>query len=175
MTLELLVILVLVLANGLLSLSEMAIVSVRRARLRELAEMGSRGARVALALSEDPNRFLAAIQIGITLIGIVSGAYAGVTVGEALGEVLAVSPLLAPHSKGLGVGIVVVCITFLSLVLGELVPKRLAMAHAERLSVVLAPALVVLSRLATPLTWVLTLTTSALTRPLASAPFTAHP
>jgi len=161
---ELGIIVLLVLLNGALSMAEIAIVSSRRARLEELAQRNVRGARLALQLVDDPTQFLATVQIGITLVGVVAGAYAGVTVGEELGEHLKRIPALAAHSEGLGVGLVVAVTTYLSLVIGELLPKRIALTYREPLAVRLAPPMWLLQRLASPLVWVLTASTAAIIR-----------
>lgn len=172
---EAVVVLVLVTVNGLFSMSELAIVSARRARLQELAERGSRGARLALRLAEKPAEFLATVQIGITLVGIISGAYAGVTLGERLAAVLLTVPLLAPHAELFGVGSVVVTITYLSLVVGELAPKRLALAHRESIAIRVAPLMYALSKFAGPVAWVLTGSTNAVLRLLRVPPSNEPP
>lgn len=161
---EAVIVLGLVLVNGLFAMSELAIVSARRARLQELGGRGSRGARLALRLAEKPTEFLATVQIGISLVGVISGAYAGVTIGERLAAVLLTVPLFAPHAEGLGVGAVVVAITYLSLVIGELAPKRLALAHRESIAIRVAPMMYAISRLASPVAWFLTVSTNAVLR-----------
>jgi putative hemolysin len=112
----------------------MAIVSARKNRLEKKAEYGNSGAARALELANNPNRFLSTVQVGITLIGILSGAFGGATIAEKIGIELARIPALKPYSEGIGVGIVVLVITYLSLVFGELVPKRLAMSSAEKIA-----------------------------------------
>src|SRR5215207_5078003 len=123
---EIALIVALVLTNGALAMSEMAVVSSRRPRLQRLAARGDAGARTALALAEDPSRFLSTIQIGITLVGILTGAFGGATVAEQLARRLERVPVLAPYAEAIGLGIVVLAITYVSLIFGELVPKRLA-------------------------------------------------
>ena len=155
MYLEIAIILVLTVVNGVLAMSELAVVSSRPARLKVLADQGSRGAAVALQLAEHPGRFLSTVQIGITLVGILSGAFSGATLGvRASGGLqgLGLSPNIA---EWLGVGSVVVLITYLSLIVGELVPKQIALRDAERVATVVAPAMALLSRLAAPLVWLL--------------------
>lgn len=125
-TSEILIVAFLILANSIFALSEMAIVSARKTRLQHRAEAGDKGAEAALALSGEPNRFLSTIQIGITLIGILSGAFGGATLAEEIATWLNKVAWLAPYSEAIGVGIVVVIITYFSLVIGELVPKRIA-------------------------------------------------
>ena len=143
-------ILILVLANGVFAMSEIAVVSSRRARLERLARGGSRGARAALRLSANPDRFLSTIQIGITAIGIFAGAFGGATIAKQIDDHLETVPVLAPYSEALGVGIVVIVITYLTLVLGELVPKRLALNAPERVASMVAPFMEKLSRIGAP-------------------------
>lgn len=161
---EVLIILLLVVANGVFAMSEIAVVSARKARLRTRAERGDAGARVALELAEQPNRFLSTIQIGITLIGILAGAYGGTTLAAPLGEYLARIPELARYSGQLALGIVVAAITFVSLVIGELVPKRIALLHPERIAAALARPMHYISVAATPLVVLLGATTDAVVR-----------
>src|SRR5215207_9898242 len=148
--LELLIIVVLILFNGLLALSEMAIVSARKVRLQQRASAGDAGARAALAVANDPTRFLSTVQIGITLVGILAGAFGGATLAEVLADRLATTGLSEGASDALGVGLVVVGITYFSLVVGELVPKRLALHGPERLAAVMARPMQVLSTVAAP-------------------------
>jgi putative hemolysin len=164
LALEILIILVLVVANGLFSGAEIAIVSARRHRLQQLAEKGRRSARVALRLADSPNEFLSTVQIGITLIGILSGAVGGATVARQLTPLLAQVPLLAPYSDALGFGLVVAAITFLTVVIGELVPKRLALANPEQLACTMAPSMRWLSRISAPVVHLLSQSTDALLR-----------
>ncbi len=152
MVLEILIVVGLVMVNGVLAMSELAIVSARPARLK--ARRG-RGAAIALALAGQPGRFLSTVQIGITLVGVLSGAFSGATLGLRLGEALpgfGVPPGLAQPA---GVGIVVVAITYLSLIVGELVPKQIALANPEAVAARVAPAMLFLSRAALPLVWLL--------------------
>lgn len=149
-TAELLVILLLLVANGFLALSEIAVVSARRSRLRHRAERGDGAAAAAVALSESPTRFLSTVQVGITLIGILSGAYGGATIAEGLESWLLRYPALAPHAGEIGVGIVVVVLAYLSVLIGELVPKRIALSNPERFASLVARPMRVLSRLAGP-------------------------
>ncbi|MEP7199183.1 MAG: hemolysin family protein [Chloroflexota bacterium] len=152
-------ILCLVLLNGLFSMAEAAVVSSRKARLQMLAEVGHHGARTALELANEPNRFLSTIQIGITLIGILTGAFGGATIAHDISDRLARFPLLAPYSEALGLGIVVAIITYLSLVIGELVPKRLALNAPERVAATLARPMHYLSLVAGPLVKILSFST----------------
>ncbi len=151
LTTELAIILVLTLANGVFSGSEIAIVSARRNRLEMQAAAGSRGARQALDLSERPDRFLATVQVGITLIGTFSAAFGGARIGDILAVWLAEIPILMPYAETLALGIVVMGITYLSLVIGELVPKQIALHHAERFATLTAPIMVFLGVITRPL------------------------
>ena len=152
---EILIVAVLTLVNGVLAMSELAVVSSRPARLKVLAAEGNKGARVALKLAEDPGKFLSSVQIGITLVGVLSGAFSGATLGDRLGGWLAsvgVDPgLAAPF----GVGIVVVIITYLSLIIGELVPKQIALRDPERIAARVAPAMALIASVGAPLVWLL--------------------
>jgi putative hemolysin len=161
---DLLVILLLVLLNGFFAMSEMALVSSRRARLKQMAEEGRRGARSALALAEDPGRFLSAVQIGITLIGILAGAFSGATLAQKLSAWLATFPPVAAFSDTIAIFIVVLGITYLSLILGELVPKRIALADAEAVASRVARPMNLLSKLASPAVWLLRLSSEAVLR-----------
>lgn len=136
-------------------MSELAVVSSRPARLKVLSDQGSKGAATAMRLAENPGRFLSAVQIGITLVGVLSGAFSGATLGARLSEWLSeqgASPALA---DGFGVGIVVVAITYLSLIIGELVPKQIALRDPERVAARVAPAMSLLSRIGSPLVFLL--------------------
>ncbi len=155
MIIEVAIVLALVLLNGVLAMSEMALVSSRPARLRVLADTGRRGAAVALRLSENPGRFLSTVQVGITLVGVLSGAFSGATIGARLANVLIEAGFSIPVGQALGFGGVVVAITYLSLIIGELVPKQIALRDPERIAAAVAPTMVVLSRLASPLVWLL--------------------
>ena len=153
--LELTIALVLIALNGVFALSELAIVSARKPRLKVMAEAGRSGARAALALAEDPGRFLSTVQIGITLVGILAGAYSGAALGARLTATLAdqgVSPRLA---EPLGYGLVIRAITYLSVIIGELVPKHLALRNAEGIACAVAPSMALLSRVAGPVVWLL--------------------
>jgi len=148
---ELLVLLVLVLANGLFAMSEIAIVSARRTRLQQLANRGNLRAAAALDLANSPNRFLSTVQVGISLIGVLAGALGGATLANKLDRYFSQFALLQPYSQALSIGLVVIGITYLSLILGELVPKRLALQHPERIATAIAYPMQALSRLAAPI------------------------
>lgn len=151
---EILVILALILLNGVLAMSELAIVSARPGRLKPL-EAKSRGARLALRLGEDPGRFLSTVQIGITAVGILSGALSGATLGGRLSDWLMAQGVGPVWSDRLGVGGVVIAITYVSLIIGELVPKQMALRNAEGIAIRMAPAMMLLSIVAAPLVWFL--------------------
>lgn len=155
MLLEIAIVIVLILANGFLAMSELAIVSSRAARLRVLAEGGSTGARIALSLSEHPGRFLSTVQIGITLVGVLSGAFSGATLGVRLSDALIAAGANPSWADPVGVGAVVVVITYLSLIIGELVPKQIALRDPEATAARVAPVMKLLARLAAPLVWLL--------------------
>ncbi|MBN1626801.1 MAG: HlyC/CorC family transporter [Deltaproteobacteria bacterium] len=162
--LEIVVIVFLIILNGLLALSELALVSSRKARLEQWSNEGKRGARTALELANSPDSFLSTIQIGITFIGILAGAFGGATVAEVFTGYLALIPAISVYSEAIGVTIVVICITYFSLVIGELVPKRVALSNPERLACIVAPPLSRLSRLARPLVVLLSVSTNLLLR-----------
>jgi putative hemolysin len=153
---EILLIVLLVIANGVFAMSEIALVSSRKARLQQWANAGNAKARVALELANAPSRFLSTIQIGITLVGILAGAFGGATIAEKLAAALSDVPWLAPYRNAIGLGVVVLGITYLSLILGELVPKQLALSHPERLAAAVASPMRLLSRIAAPVVWLLT-------------------
>lgn len=158
------VVLFLTLLNGFLAMSEFSILSARRSRLKHLSSQGSRGARIALRLLEDPGRFLSTIQIGITLIGIVAGAFSGATLGQRLGIWLNTFSWFSPHGVTLGIGITVAVITYLSLILGELVPKRIALVHPEKIAAFAAVPIQVVSSVSAPLVALLKLSTERMLR-----------
>lgn len=161
---EVLVIILLILINGYFAMSEMAVVSSRRARLQQLAEeKRSKGARAALELADDPGNFLSTVQVGITLVGIIAGAYGGSTLAERLGRVLdAEVAWIAPYGQQVAFALVVAAITYLSLIVGELVPKRMALVNAERIAANVAGPMRTLSRIAAPLVWLLGVSTEGL-------------
>jgi putative hemolysin len=167
--LEIVVIVLLVLFNRVLAMSEFAVISSRTSRLRQMARAGTRGARMALRLIQDPSRFLSTVQIGITLVGIFAGAFSGATVGVKLGAWLDTFPVIAPRGDMLGIGIMVIAVTYLSLVIGELVPKRIALLNPERTAALLARPMYVMSRVAAPVVWILKQSTDAVLRPLGVA------
>jgi putative hemolysin len=162
--LEIVFILLLILVNGVFSGSEIALVSSRKVRLEQRLRQGERGARQALKLANRPNEFLSTVQIGITLIGILSGALGGATVAQHLERALARVTALQPYSQVLSLAIVVGLITYCSLVIGELVPKRIALHAPERIACAIAVPMSRLSRLVSPLVHLLSLSTEGLIR-----------
>ncbi len=150
LALELLVIFALILLNGLLALSELAIVSSRRSRLRTMVEQGRIGARRALALASDPGRFLSSVQIGITLVGVLAGALSGATLGLRLANVLVELGVPGGQAEPIGVGIIVILITYLSVIVGELVPKQLALRDPERFACLVSPTMTAVARIGSP-------------------------
>lgn len=159
---EILLILLLTVANGIFSGSEIAVVSARKVRLEQLADRGNRKAQIALKLANAPNDFLSTVQIGITLIGILSGAVGGATIAQRLKPLFESIPTLQPYSEGISVVIVVTILTYLSLVIGELVPKRISLNNPEQIACMVAPPMRLLSRLTAPLVHILGVSTDAL-------------
>jgi putative hemolysin len=147
---EIAVIVLLVLGNGVFAMAEIAVVSARRERLSALAGDGRRGAAAAMRLADDPNRFLATVQVGITVIGILSGAFAGATLAERLSEVLLKVPALERYANPLGFAIVVIAIAYFSLVIGEIVPKRLGLRNPERVATRVSGPMAALAKIASP-------------------------
>jgi len=152
---ELLIVVVLTLINGLLAMSELAVVSARPARLKVMAADGNKGATVALQLADDPGKFLSSVQIGITLVGILSGAFSGATLGDRLTAFLLERGLPDAVASALGVGIVVISITYISLIIGELVPKQIALRDAEGIAARVAPAMKIVASVGAPLVFIL--------------------
>ncbi|MGB3327483.1 MAG: hemolysin family protein, partial [Thermomicrobiales bacterium] len=164
MGIEAVIVLLLIVANGLLSMSELAIVSSRTARLQQMADQGNNGAAVAMRLAAEPNRFLSTVQIGITLIGILSGAFGGATLSQPVANLLEKIPFLKSSASSIAPVLVVLVITYLSLVIGELVPKRLALRSPERMASLMAPVLSVLSKIMAPVAAFLAFSTESVLR-----------
>ncbi len=150
--------------NGLFALSELAVVSARIPRLKTLAAAGQRGAKMALALANDPGRFLSAVQIGITLIGIVNGAFSGEAFGGAAGQFLVGFGLPERFAAAAGYGLVLLVITYLSVIVGELVPKTLALRNPEGIACAVAPFMTAFSKAALPAVWLLDVSTQLVFR-----------
>jgi magnesium and cobalt exporter, CNNM family len=158
------IIILLVLINGVFAMSELAIVSAKKAKLTAMADDGSGGARIALRLAANPGKFLSTVQIGITLIGIVAGAYSGASLGGPIAERLEALGMRPDLSASVGFALVIGLTTYASLVVGELVPKQFALRSAERIAVTMAPAMDMLARIAAPLVWLLDSTSSLIFR-----------
>ena len=167
---QLVLLILLLVANGVFAMAELAIASARKVRLQQRAAEGDAGARSALELSEDPGRFLSTVQIGITLIGILTGAFGGASLGTVFGDLLSQVPLLDPISGPLGTGLAIILITYLSLIIGELVPKQLALGNPETIAARVARPMRTLSRFASPLVWLLSRSTALVLRLLGVKP-----
>ena len=157
---EIFIIVGLILLNGLLSMSEIALVSARKTRLDMEAKKGNKSAQTALDLANEPDRFLSTIQIGITLIGILTGLYSGDAFACDLAEVVSLVPVLEPYALGLSKAAIVIVVTYLTLIMGELVPKRIGMGYSERVSMLVAKPMNLLSKLASPFVWLLSKSTA---------------
>lgn len=161
---EIVIILGLIFLNGILAMSEMAIISSRKARLQNLAESGDKGGAMALAIASEPASFLATVQIGITLVGILAGAFGGITIAEEIAAFIKQLPPLAPYAEAVGMTVVVSVITLLSLIFGELIPKQIALQHPERIARTVAKPMHWLAILAAPLVRFLSGTTNFILR-----------
>jgi magnesium and cobalt exporter, CNNM family len=152
---EICIVAALIILNGLLAMSELAIVSSRPVRLRRMVSMNVHGSRRALSLASDPGKFLSTVQIGITLVGVLSGAVSGATVGVRLAGWLMAFGVSARIAEAIGIGVVVVLITYIAVIVGELVPKQIALRNPERVAVRVAPAMTILAKVMYPLVWIL--------------------
>jgi putative hemolysin len=161
---DLAIILALVVINGVFAMSELAIVSAKTSTLEAKAEAGSTSARTAIALAADPGKFLSTVQIGITLIGIIAGAYSGASLGGPVGERMTALGLPAQYADETGFAVVIALTTYLSVVVGELVPKQLALRNAVPLALIMARPMAFLSRAAAPLVWLLDTSSAAIIR-----------
>ncbi|HEV8550867.1 MAG TPA: CNNM domain-containing protein, partial [Polyangiaceae bacterium] len=162
---EMLVILVLIVGNGVFAGAEIAVVALRKARIEQLAEEGNTGAGAVLSLRADPERFLATVQVGITVIASTASVVGGASLARQIAPWFARFPSLAPHAEGIALGAVVVVISYLTVVLGELVPKSLALRGAERYALLVARPLQSLSWIARPAVWFLSASANLLLRP----------
>lgn len=158
------IVLLLILVNGLFAMSEIAVVSANRFRLGQKAEAGDEAAKRALDLTQNPNRFLSTVQVGITLVGVFSGAFGGAALAGPLAERLERVAWLAPYAQPLAFGLVVAGITYLSLVIGELVPKRIGLSDPDRVAMSVAGLMHRLSQFARPIVWLLSVSTEGLVR-----------
>jgi putative hemolysin len=152
----------LILANGVFAMSEMAVVAARKVRLQQRADDGDERAKRALALANDPSQFLSTAAVGMTLIGILAGAYAGATIAEALTVPILAIPMLAPYAEAIALGVVVAGITLLTLIVGELVPKRIALNHPESIAAWVSVPVAMVSRIGAPLIAILTKSTNSI-------------
>jgi putative hemolysin len=168
--LEILIIIALISLNGVLAMTEIAVVSSRKVRLKQMAELGNRGAADALELAQEPSQFLSAVQIGITLVGILAGVFGGATLAAELELALERIPALADYSETIALTSIVLVITYLTLVVGELAPKRYALTRAEDIAATMAPLMKGLRRLASPLVTLLSASTSLILRLLGVQP-----
>lgn len=159
---EIIVILFLILLNGLFSMSEIAIISARKSTLGNREKQGDKGAKVALQLANDPDRFLSTVQIGITLIGILTGIYSGAALSGRFAVLLSAIGLSQSVAHAIAQTAIVLVVTYLSIVVGELVPKRIGMSIAEKASVVMARPMMLLSRFAAPFVWLLSKSTEVI-------------
>ncbi|HEU4601162.1 MAG TPA: hemolysin family protein [Steroidobacteraceae bacterium] len=169
---EVLIILLLMLLNGFFALSEMALVSAKRSRLQTAAEQGRAGARSALALIEDPTTLLSAIQIGITFVSMFTGVYSGATLAEPLGRTLLQYGVTERYAENIATGLVVFAVTFVTLIVGELIPKRVALLHADTLAIHVAPFMRWFAKAMAPFVWLLRKSVNAFLKliPVSAAP-----
>ncbi|WP_349363330.1 MAG: hemolysin family protein [Roseitalea porphyridii] len=166
---SLVIVIALIALNGLFALAELAVVSSNRARLDALAEKGRAGAHAAVALNANPGRFLSSVQIGITLVGIVNGAFSAETFGEAAAGALIAMGVAEATAATLGFGVIVLVVTYLSVVVGELVPKALALRNPEAIACLVAPVMTLFARLAAPAVWLLAASTRVVMRLIGQA------
>ncbi len=162
--LEAIIILLLIFANAIFVMAELAVVSARKARLQNRAENGDENARAALGLAESPNRFLSTVQVGITLIGTLTGALGGAALADPLAEALVNVPYIGPYANAIAVAVIVIAVSYLTLVLGELVPKRLALSNPEDIASAIARPMILLSKVARPIVALLGVSTEAVLR-----------
>ena len=163
MILQIVIILLLILCNGIFAMSELSVVSARKPRLQQMADEGNDGAKVALELANHPGHFLSSVQVGITLVGILTGAFGGATLADTVAPWVERIPALAPYAHAISFGLVVVVITYLSLI-GELVPKRLALRNPESIAATVARPMAGFARATGPLVHLLSMTTDFVLR-----------
>lgn len=159
---EILIIIVLILLNGLFAMSEIALISARKSSLSSDAKKGSKLAKLALKLANEPDRFLSTIQIGITLIGILTGIYSGAALADDFSGVLNGWGVSSVYSPMLAQLVIVVAVTYLTLIFGELVPKRIGLSVAEKVAMLVARPMYILSLVAAPFVWILSRSTSGM-------------
>ena len=158
---EIIIIFVLTLLNGFFALSEISIISARKTRIEQKAKAGNKNAQKLLQLIQEPEDFLSAVQVGITLIGIISGAYGGAALSDDMAGILHNVPFLAPYADWLSIVLVIGTITYFSIVIGELIPKTLAMGNAENIALFVAPIVKIFTTLTLPLVKILSVSTNA--------------
>src|SRR5256714_2359376 len=174
-TIELVIIILLIIVNGVFAMSETAFVSARKVRLQQRANEGDTKALAALEMANAPNRLLSTVQLGITLIGIIAGAFGGATIAQGLAVYLRPIPLLSRYSDAIAFTIVVIVITYLSLVIGELVPKRIALNNPERIAMLMVTPMRVLSAIASPFIYLLSISTEGILRLIGLRPSSEPP
>jgi putative hemolysin len=172
---EILILTFLLFLNGVFAMFEIALVSSGRARLETMAQKGSKKARKIIELLDEPEKILSTIQVGITLIGIVAGAYGGVALADDLAPIFRASTYLSPWADSLAIATAIALITYLSLVIGELVPKSLALSNPEKVALALSPTMIFLTRILLPFVWLLSVSTKAITRILGVKAITDKP
>ena len=170
---QILIIFTLIMINGLFAMSEIAIVSSRRSRLEELLRKGNKNAKLVLKLSETPNRFLSIVQVGITLIAILIGVFSGGDFSHRLAKIFLDMGLAEPYTQKLSITLIVFVITFFSIVIGELVPKRIGLGNPESIAMLVAKPMLVLSKIITPFVWLLSISTDLLVKLFNIKPKTA--
>ena len=173
--LEMALIMLLIIDNGVFAMSEIAIVAARKSRLQDWAGKGDAKAKRALELANQPNQFLSTVQIGITLVGILAGAFGGRSLADEIARYLSTVPVIQAYSDAIALGVVVICITYLSVVIGELVPKRIALGHPEKIATFMAGPMQMLSAISSPVVRLLSVSTDALFRLLGSRPVKEAP
>lgn len=156
---DFIIVLLLIIINGIFAMTEIAVISARKSKLQQQINEGSRRAKAALDLANNPNRFLSTVQVGITLVGIFAGAFGGATIAEGISKNLSSAPLIGMYSDAVGLGVVVLLITFLSLVIGELVPKRIALSSPEKIAKTMAGPMNAISKIVSPAVKVLSFST----------------
>ncbi|NLF50005.1 MAG: HlyC/CorC family transporter [Leptolinea sp.] len=156
---EVILIFLMILLNGLFAMTEIALVSVRKSRIEQQAEEGSKDAQTALQLIESPNRFFSTVQVGISLVGVFAGALGGASFAKELSTLLDKIPYLVPYSYGISLVVVVLIITYFSLVIGELIPKRLALHSSEKITLAMARPMQIISRMVSPVVNLLAVST----------------
>jgi putative hemolysin len=162
---EIVVVVALIAVNAFLAMSELAVVSSRRSRLQSMARNGHRGAKAAVRLLEDPTGFLSTVQVGITMVAILAGAFSGATLAEPFAEWLRRWPFAARYAEPIAIGLIVLAITYASLIVGELVPKRIALTNPERIAAFVAPIMMRAAQLGAPVVWLLRRSTETVLRP----------